>query len=123
MAGRFGFEMAFISTALWARAGLHYMRLNSSEMTLILRHFSAAADSALLRPDEITPAIDSQLKDQTKIPNPLLLSLSDHFPLSLPPDFLVFLIPLRNRSDLFYSSLVLKGRTLACHCQKKTCVI
>lgn len=79
MAGQFGFEMAFISTALQAQAGLHYMKLNSSEMTLILRHFSAAADSALLRPDEITPAIDSQLKDQTKIPNPLLLSLSDHF--------------------------------------------
>lgn len=75
MAGRFGFEMAFISTALQARAGLHYMRLNSSEMTLILRHFSAAADSALLRPDEITPAIDSQLKDQTKIPSTPFLSL------------------------------------------------
>lgn len=44
-------------------------------MTLILRHFSAAADSALLRPDEITPAIDSQLKDQTKIPSPPFLSL------------------------------------------------
>ncbi|ROL40875.1 Nuclear factor 1 A-type [Anabarilius grahami] len=40
-----------------------------------LRHFSTAADSALLRPDEITPAIDSQLKDQTKIPSPPFLSL------------------------------------------------
>lgn len=80
MAGRFGFEMAFISTALQARTGLHYMRLNSSEMTLILRHFSVAADSALLCPDEITPAIDSQLKDQTKIPSSPLLSLSDRSP-------------------------------------------
>lgn len=67
--------MAFISTALQAQAGLHYMRLNSSEMTLILRHFSVAADSALLRADEITPAIDRELKDQTKIPS-IILSLS-----------------------------------------------
>ncbi len=49
-------------------------------MTLILRHFSTAADSALLCPDEITPAIDSQLKDQTKIPSSPLLSLSDRSP-------------------------------------------